>query len=277
MPVLAQAATAESRIFNEIAAILLRQRTEPVERQLEELKAQLERIYNGPNKRNVDLATCQMGIAMTSFGLGDHAEALRLAINASTIGPYEVHVVMNGLALFINMGEFELARKAAVEASKRFPGDLEPILAASLVLSESLDFGAAVECMDQALKLLPAEPMLSALNQRMKFLQDMAAESAVLRLTSGDWQDRATCAVAVLREAGHKLYWTELSGQRLGAVSLQFFVDASAEECSTLNFSIADALTQKFEETGVDLLTMVARSYEGIQAARAANVVALAS
>jgi len=277
MQVLAHAATAESRIFNEIGALLLRQRIEPVGRQLQELQGQLERIYNAPNKRNIDLATCQMGLAMTSLGLGEHAEALRLAINACTIAPYEVHVVMNGLALFINMGEFELARKAAGEASRRFQGDLEPILAASLVLAESLDFEAAAECMGQALKLLPSEPMLSALNQRMRFLQDMATESAALRLGPKDWMDRAQCAVTVLREAGHKLYWTELSGQRLGAVSLQFFVDASPEVCSTLNFTIADILSHAFDETGVDLLTMVARSYEGVQAVGSANVVALAS
>ncbi|MGD7150447.1 tetratricopeptide repeat protein [Ralstonia pseudosolanacearum] len=276
MPVLAQEATAESRIFNEITEILVRQRTEHVGQQLMELRSQLHALYSGPNKANVDFATCQMGLAMAEFGLGDREEALRLASNAVTIASHDMPIVANAQFMFVNMGEIALALKTAEAARQRFPGDLEAVCMSSSVFTSALDFDSAAECLEQALRLGQSGDTKAEIEKEIRFRREMSAAARSLGFSAADLSDRATCAVEALRSAGRNIYWTALRGHDPGAATLEFFVDADPDVCAELNFVVAEALIGRFEDTAVDLLTMSVRSHEGVLVPQSAKVLELA-
>ena len=265
MPVLAQEATAESRIFNEITEILVRQRTEHVGQQLMELRSQLHALYSGPNKANVDFATCQMGLAMAEFGLGDREEALRLASNAVTIASHDMPIVANAQFMFVNMGEIALALKTA-----------EAVCMSSSVFTSALDFDSAAECLEQALRLGQSGDTKAEIEKEIRFRREMSAAARSLGFSAADLSDRATCAVEALRSAGRNIYWTALRGHDPGAATLEFFVDADPDVCAELNFVVAEALIGRFEDTAVDLLTMSVRSHEGVLVPQSAKVLELA-
>jgi len=277
MPVLAQEATAEGRIFNEIAGILIRQRTEHIEPQLRELREQLLAVYNGPRRADVNFATCQIGLALSAFGLGDHDEAMRQASNALKNGAGQLTVMINAQMMYANMGEFALARKTAAASREAFAGDFEALQISGAAFVDCLDFDAGIDCLEQMAKLAPPESLMVQIKGGIAFLSEMSSAARFLKLTADDLMERASCVVDVIRAAGHKIYWVELAGHRPGASTLQFFVDADPDICADLTFAVAEALTSRYAETAVDLVTMAVRTHEGVLVTQASNVLELVS
>ena len=262
MTILAEQSTAEGRIFNEVVALLDRQRDEPVGGALNELHAQLQAIYDGKSK-DFDVATCQMGLALLHFGLGNHEEAKRQTLNAKRTGGGEEHIASNALVLLLNTGEFLLAHEAAQEAGRRFVGNPTILRQASIVLQDTLDFRASADCIEKLLKMTTNDVEQAAITVHLDLMQGLAERADELGYSAHSLIERAVCAVEALRSQKHKIFWVQLRGTKVNSVALEFHVDANAETCAELNFVIADALIENFDDTAMDLITMSTRSFAG--------------
>lgn len=264
MTALAHEATSEGRIFNEVVTLLDRQRNEPIDGPLRELDAQLTSIYNG-SARNVDYGTCQMGLSLIKFGLGDHKEASRLATNALKIAAFEEHVTANAMVLRANMGELDAARETALEGLNRFSSVATVLRQVVNVLADTLDFGASVAAIDLWLRLAPEQELRASLLSQQALYRQLAQIAEGMSLGPDDLRARAQCAADELKRLGHNIYWLDLHGTGVESVSLDFHVDASPEECAELNFSIADALIERFDDTAMGVVSMSVRSFVGAQ------------
>ncbi|MCP3721710.1 hypothetical protein M3I53_00980 [Paraburkholderia sp. CNPSo 3272] len=259
---LAEQTTAEGRIFNDVVALLLRQREENVDSALAQLHAELDAIYNGKSG-NIDYAACQMGLAMINFGLGDHAEAKRYACNALQIGGYAEFVAANAVILFSNMGELDLAHSHALAVAKRFHSHVEVLEQVSSVLVDALDFDASADCQETMLKLVTDAAEREMISIRGDRLRSLAAHAKDMGYSASALRARAQCAIDALRDAKQNVFVIQLKGTQPSSLALEFHVGADIEACAELNFVVADALVQKFDDTAVDFVTMSVHAYAG--------------
>ena len=262
MTILAEQSTAEGRIFNEVIALLERQRDEPVGASLSQLLSQLTAIYMGKNKV-FDYATCQMGLALLHFGLGDHDEARRQTINAMKTGSAEEHIVSNAMVLLCNAGELNLAHDTAKDAAGRFAGNPLILRQAANVLLDTLDFRASAERFENLLQMVGDEGQRQSFSEKRDQMLSLARHAEELGFSAGSLRDRAQCAVDALRAQNFKTFWVNLRGTKANSVALEFHVDADVETCAELNFVVADALVNQFEDTAMSLITMSVRSFTG--------------
>lgn len=261
MPIFAAASNAEEQIFNEVVHLLVRQRDASVSGALIELKAQLEAIYQRKMK---DVVACQMGLGLANLGLGDHAEAFRLIANAQKIAPGVDYVVGNAIVAFVNMGYFEDALKLANTAVVRFEGDQLVLRAATLALESTLHFEEASQSIDNLLKFAPDANMQASLVARQALLAQLAARGKHDGFDGDSLMARAQCAVECLKRSGKQIFSIDLRGVHVNSVALELSIDASPQECAELNYVVAEALFDNFEDaTAVDLVTFSVRSFVG--------------
>jgi hypothetical protein len=256
------AKTTEGQICNDIVALLARQKQEIVTPALNELRAQLQHIYNG--KSNKDIAACQIGLALAALGLGDHQEARRLFDNVLKIAGGDEFVVINTLVGFANIGDLERAHAYALECQTKFTGLPSVLERVNSVLEDTLDFATAADCISHRLKIGdPTHPEQKLLG-RVELLRRLTVQAEHLGYSPADLRARAQYVSTTLQARGRKIYWLNLRGNGVNSVSLEMYVDASPEVCAELNYDVAEALFDKFgDRTGGELVPISIRSYVG--------------
>ncbi|MDR3099386.1 MAG: hypothetical protein LBV73_20225 [Paraburkholderia sp.] len=263
----AEDSTAEGRIFNEVIALLDRQREQPVDGALRELQSQLLAIYSGKSKA-FDYATCQMALALLAFGLGDRSEARRQLQNAQKTGGAAEHIASNAPIMLCNMGDLDSAHAAAIEAMNRFMGNPTILRGACMVLKDTLDFHAAAEGFGQLLKIVADDGRHEMFTTCREQMIGLAERADKFGLSGEVLRERAQHVAKALQDANKKIFLVNLRGTNVNSISLEFHVDAPADVCADLNFVIADALIERFDDTAMDVVTMTARSFNGCAAGK---------
>lgn len=261
MTALAESTTTEGRIFNDIVELLDRQRREPVTGPLNELRLQLADIYASKNK---DVATCQMGLGLAHFGLGDREEALRMIDNALKNDSHSSYIVNNALLVFLNCGEFHRAHQMAKSVSARFSGEPSTLKQVINVFAEALDFDAAAESIAQYMHIHKNDVDGGQLANCRQLFLDLAERAVALGYSYEDLLAITQHSADSLRSHGRNIYWVHFRGSRPSSVALEVYVDASPEECSELQYDVAEGLFEKFgARAAADLVPISVRSYIG--------------
>ncbi|WP_186128272.1 tetratricopeptide repeat protein [Burkholderia gladioli] len=258
------ASSIEGSIFNDIIDLLQRQRQEPVQGPLTELRDQLLAIYQSKSK---DIPTCQMGLALAYFGLGNHEDALRLATNAIRIASSESFVHDNALLIFINMGEFSFAHKVATDSAKKvegIPSSMDRIINAFGV---TMDFAAAIHTIKQRLKITDTNSDFD-LNSALELFSELGHRADKLGYSQPKLLAITECAAQTLKSHGHKIFLANIIGTHSSSAVLELHIDASPEDCAILNYDVSGALFEKFgDRNGVDLMPISVHSFAGQQIA----------
>ncbi|MGR9578702.1 hypothetical protein [Pandoraea sputorum] len=258
------ALSAEWNIANDIVAHLRQQQDGDVTAALVELRMQLQKIYDSKSS-DKDIATCQIGLGLAALGLGEHDITRKLLSNAYKIASGAGFVRNNSIVGMTNIGAFKEGNTMAHDALRRYSGEPTTVHHVVNCLKDALDFDGALTAIDQELKMLTNDVAETArVEHEKEFLRSLAGVAQKYGYASGELTERAEFAVNVLRKNRHNVFVVTLNGQSPSTVTLDLFVDASSEECASMNFEVAEALCAEYgDRTGVEVAPVVVRSYAG--------------
>ncbi|MGF6116709.1 hypothetical protein ABIE30_000623 [Janthinobacterium lividum] len=92
-----------------------------------------------------------------------------------------------------------------------------------------------------------------------KWLSLSLAYSRNTNIADDFYAERLIAAVGAIRNSNFEVLRTTSLILEDGTVSLHYHIDASPKECSQVNFAIADALVEKFDDTGIEHFSIVSR------------------
>ena len=209
------------------------------------------------DKKVGDPADWYMVLGIVAYLRGERQQAFDAIQNALRLGPNQMMILCNAALVYGTMGE--------VRAS-----DLIVRKLISLSLDDKVTMGANVE---RAYGLLQFELALSLQEQYDKLAINDKTDGLSVRtsleyirpaykefaMPDSQLLDRLETAVNAVRNSGYEVRRTSSSTLRDGSVMLCLHVDADSDICAELNFAIADALVENYEDTGVALISLITR------------------
>jgi len=145
----------------------------------------------------------------------------------------------------------------------RHPDDLDALKGAIIKASDVLQFSLAVELLEKFNKLTTNLDSVS--DVRRKHI--LTCRDAMIRhkLTDEDLAARLKVAVDALRKKNFEAWRSSRLVLDDGCLIYYVHVDADPDRCAELNFDIADALVEEFEDTGADFVSIACRPLADLQ------------
>ena len=190
-------------------------------------------------------------LAFTAFLQGKASECVRCIDAAAKLAPFDLGVVGNAGSILAGVGEPRRALEFGRLQAGISAGDDKQLSFSCLVLRKALYFEEAVEAMrtyrgaDVELYRDSAQRLVD-----LAVARDLSPELRLSLLET---------AIEAVRSQGCSIRQTGLRQYSDDALRYIFFIDESATKCGSVNFAIAEALTEKFEDTHAEFVTFACR------------------
>lgn len=202
--------------------------------------------------------TCAMILAMVAFALGKRIEAEQW-VQAAVANPILVGkvVLLNAANVLASMGTNERAVQLLKIAQDRYPNDRNVLMFAYKIYDKAGLCFSAAQAFDKYADLIAPEHKLAApqyhqhQNECRLAIQEGFAEA--------DISARLSTAIDAVRNSGAEVLRQARQPLSDGSFIQHFYVDADVSRCADLNFDIADALSNEYEKTGVELFSVLCR------------------
>ncbi|MFM0427601.1 hypothetical protein PQQ75_01190 [Paraburkholderia aspalathi] len=190
-------------------------------------------------------------LAFTAFFQGKASECIRFVEAASKLAPYDVTVVGNAGSLLAGVGEPRRASEFVRRQAGMAVDDKRQLLFCSLNFRKVLLFEEAADIM---------RTYGGAEGEAFKASAQQLADIALERGISPDMRMALLeVAIATVRDQGCSIRHVGLTQYPDNSLRYVLFIDESASQCGNVNFAIAEALTEKFEDTHAEFITFACR------------------
>lgn len=182
----------------------------------------------------------------------DQAHALLQTTHANS------YYFQNAIIPLISMGSVKLAVQATAQMVQAYPGSKQVLDHAITHATICLQFSKALELIEtyNALAVNEFSPYEPELISTLLRSHEMAQ---ALEITEESMLARLQTAVDAVRAYGVEVLHQSRLVLHDGTFISQFFVNAPATECANLNFVIADALVENYEDVGAELFSVICR------------------
>jgi hypothetical protein len=255
--------TETARFHNELSHMVRKNIAD--EGEIRGIVARTKRLLNN---RKVDAVEGWMVLALAEFIRGDREQCTKNAALALGTSQQNASVYQNAMMYFAHFGMAQDARKLAGDVLNLFPDNKS-------ALSTALTFTSLYKNIRLADAIMTRLDQLSVNdshdNHMARIRKDILLSVPAITksgLSEDDISNRIESAVAALREYGKEVRRINVRTLQDGTFMIFLYVEAAIEESSELNFTIADRLCLDFEDTGVDLFTVVCRPLKHFETMR---------
>lgn len=203
----------------------------------------------------IDPAYAWMAIGAAMFLQGKHRESVEALNNAVKLAPMDEPVLGNACSIFSIVGETELA----VDRAHRLLGLVitrDGRMAALRVLEKALRFEEVLEIGEKV-----NIGFSDAYKESAKHLLSIADDHGATPELRARLIDAAVTAV---RTQGYLVRQTTLV-QVKDQLRYELFIDETARRCAEVNFAIAEALCEQFEDPVPEFVTFSCRPLSSFQ------------
>ncbi len=205
------------------------------------------------DKRVEQPELCCLVLVSTAFLRGD--ECVRAVDAAYALARYDVVIMSNSASLLINLGLPRLAVIYARRLAALCNADARQAVNAVNVLYAALHIEEAAAFLWEVEKKLPpgAGSILAAQLDGVSVsfqASDVGVELPVALMET---------AVSAIESEGYSIRYTAPVHCLDNTLGYELYVDQSSSQCANLSFSIADALTEKFDDPFPELITFGCR------------------
>ncbi|PFH28553.1 tetratricopeptide repeat protein [Burkholderia sp. JKS000303] len=189
---------------------------------------------------------------------GNHAECDRCVRAAVNLSPRDQVVLANGMALFSAAGEFRRARELSLALEQVvLPTDFTAIGGLVNLHRTVLDFEGALDVIGR-FKIRDSDPVVQSMKR-------LLASAEAHGLTQQMRESLIETAVGTVRAHGGVIRQTMVEDFGDAGLRLELYVSESAERCGELNWAIADALCEQFDDPAPGLVTIACRPASSFQ------------
>lgn len=191
-------------------------------------------------------------LGFTAFFQGKPADCVRYMEAASKITPYDLTILGNGGSILAATGEPRRALDYALRHAEIAKGDERQLLYACGTVGKALFFEEAARIMRTYSGTLDGK----AYAAHMQVLADAANArglSPELRLSLVE------AAIQAVRSQGCVIRHVSLTEYPDNALRYVFYVDETSSQCGNVNFAIAEALAEQFEDAHPEFITFACR------------------
>jgi len=162
----------------------------------------------------------------------------------------------NALAVLARFGLYREAFDRSIESIKRWPGNVPVVAAAIRQAYVAAQFDSGISLLNHLALILGGRLSIDMEKRYLSLLmlKDMAEK---LRMSEDDILDRRIVARQAVLDFGLDAVWETHGPLRDGSFITRFHLAADRAKCSECTFAIFDALGEKFEDTGMDLFSII--------------------
>lgn len=210
------------------------------------------------NKKIGDPAELYMVLSIVAYLKRDRKLAIDTMSNALALAPNNISILSSASVVYGAMGEVKLANSVLRKISALTPDDKSYVLENFGRAFSLCQIELAINLLEQFDKLTVNDPPKYIILRTP--LLAMTQSFKEVGLSEGEYLDRQETAVEAVRENGYEVCHTScVTGDDQGSFIITFHIDADEDVCAQVNFSIAEALIEKHENTGMDLVTINTR------------------
>ncbi|NYH99603.1 hypothetical protein [Cupriavidus plantarum] len=243
--------TQEVDFANRLIDMMMQRR--PDELELRRVEAGLHRLLR---RRTGDAATCYHAISLARILHGDRAGALDAARNAMHANPVSPALLVNLISTFLDLGKLDDAALVADRYRNSFKGDRSVLTAMLLAYAYAFRLEDALEVCRECDVLRDHAPGFHACSAASVAVGDLMRLRDEHGYTGDTLKGIFNAAVDVLIEAGASPLRFSRAVVPDGSVMHHFHVDRSLEQCAALDCAIAERLGERFERTGLELMSL---------------------
>jgi len=206
-----------------------------------------------------DLCVAYQVLAMAHFAAGDRISCIRAMESAHAQGHLNVNGFANFLVYYGNWGDAEKCLELCKLINENFKDSKTALRAAVSFASMFCARQLTNELFEALSNISINDPIDETHGLIKRMFSRTEARMEELKFREEDVRARLETAVNFLRE-------NYIEVQRINAVTLhdgsfmyQLFIQQGTQECSELNFGIAENLCVNFEDTGIELFSVVCR------------------
>lgn len=209
------------------------------------------------NEQN-DPALCHMGLGLVYYHLSNREESERHLKNAVQLSPGEPIILQNYAVICSSFGNLREANSAVYELASKFPGVKSVIRCAIIQSFNALQINKCISYIDAYRKLVvnEVENLPDALIESVELLEQLISDNNV---SADHLLDLLETAVQSVRNSGREILFTNSMQLRNGTTMYYLYLDADMDTCTQADWLIADALVDRFDDTGMEYLSIMCR------------------
>jgi hypothetical protein len=202
-------------------------------------------------------AHCHMVLGLVAMMQKDRAKCEKAVKNAIILAPRDSAVLMNGITCLTSMGNTRDAVALIKRMCDQFPDDKEILSYAIIQSHHVLQLSYACTLLCKFDKLAINDPV-DLIRVRKPLLR--AHETAeAYGMPESELLNRLETAIESVRARGLEVERSSSLTLHDGTFHYQLHIDADSTACAETNFHIADALVEKYEDTGIEFFSVVCR------------------
>ncbi|MFS2113318.1 tetratricopeptide repeat protein [Herbaspirillum frisingense] len=194
-------------------------------------------------------------LAYIAYLLGDRRECMAMLEKAFSFGTAGNFWYLCALKYHRHMGMPREGMKLAREVLRLFPDDLDALYQAAIFSTAFAEINLSKAFMAQIDKL-SVNGKLDRIKSLQKVSELTSSRIARLRVSEDYVIVRLESAIGAVRNAGYEIRRLDQLTLNDGTFITRLYVDATIEQCSFLNFTIAEKLISEFEDSGIDLFSV---------------------
>jgi hypothetical protein len=201
---------------------------------------------------------CATVMFMANFGLGNRIQSEAwindLLKNKALIDKV---MLLNAAHVLTNFASNNFALDVLNLLFQKYPGDPQTLMVAHTLYDRMGHIFSAAKTFDDYVDRVITEEKMSS-----PYYQLYARECAFctgMGFSEADLSARLLTAIEAVRSTGFEILRQTRHSLNDGSFIQEFFVDADASVCADLTFDIADALADRYENSGADVFSISCR------------------
>lgn len=216
---------------------------------------------------DVEPAMCYVGLGLVGMLRGDVELTLSAANNAIALSPRNPVVVSMAITTLGNIGNLRDALVIISKFADKFLDDKDFLYCAVIHAMQSLNFSMANDLLSR-FELLAVNDIHDKLKiTRVSLVRTLNALMAQ-KFTEDELLERGETAIDTLRRRGFIVRTTSILTLHDGSFLYQLYVEGDRAQCASMNFSIAESLIEKFDNTASELMSIICRPIGDIEHGR---------
>lgn len=228
---------------------------------LEVIRSAIVRTNRLLDLGKVDACDAYQVLAMAHFADGNRIECFKCLENALESGSVSATGLSNFVVYYSNFGEIQKCLTLAREVVSRFPDDKDALKNSLTFISMYRDINVATRVLAQLDKLSINDEPSESLELKRNATEKSGIAMQKFHMSDVQIQERLKFAIDTLRARHIEVQRINANTLRDGTFMYHLYLDEQLDECSELNFVVAESLCEKFSEPGGDLFNIVCRPF----------------
>ncbi len=206
--------------------------------------------------RAITPGSYHMALALIGLAKGERQATISACENAVSLAPRDTVVMSNCLLALTSFGEIDKTAHLIDKFVRAFPDDKQSLLTALDQWYYCVQLNKAADLVVQLEKL---HTHISVRGGISRLGGIMLSIDAAKKLNYSDEAlgDRLKTAIEAIRTLDHEVQRISMLTLHDGSFLHRLHVRANRDKCAELNFKIADALVEHFDDTYSDLVSFV--------------------